>query len=279
MSSKNKLQEFFQKRQEPLPVYATEKDPLSESHQPRWKSIVTVHGGKRFVGEYTSKKSDAESSAAQLALKTLRIDSEEKVIPLVDYPSLDCLSTPHDVFHNCMDASTIVFIDIENIPQAIDMVERVPSNTVIVGVVGHCHSKVEAKFPFFKYIVRNAMKDAVDHAMSFLAGFVAGGIHDNLILPDHKDFPDDMPKFLIVSRDHYAEITCHCIKQQGFDAVHITTMTDLLRYLNPTPRASDHPKKDANEEICNCGSGLPKSCDCGCNQCAHRDDEEFDLFD
>jgi len=33
-------------------------------------------------------------------------------------------------------------------------------------------------------------------------------------------------------------------------------------------------------EICGCGSGLEKTCDCGCAECARcNDDEEFDLFD
>ena len=74
MSAKNKLQEFFQKRKETLPVYSTARDPLSEAHNPKWKSTVTVHGGKRFIGEQKLKKSDAEASAALEALTTLQID-------------------------------------------------------------------------------------------------------------------------------------------------------------------------------------------------------------
>jgi hypothetical protein len=274
MSAKNKLQEFFQKRKEALPVYSTARDPLSEAHNPKWKSTVTVHGGQRFIGEQKTKKSDAECSAAQEAITVLQLNNPvEKKISLVDFDNMDCLKTPEDVFRTCMDSKTIVLIDIENIPQAIDLTCSIPTDAAIVGLVGHCHSKVEAHFPFYKYVVRNAMKDAVDHAITFMAGFIAGGINDNLVFTDHKDFPEERPKFLILSRDHYAEITCWCIKQQGFEAVHLTTMTDFVKYLD-----LQKPKEDT-EPLCKCGGGLRKSCDCGCDRCAHQNEPDFDLFD
>jgi len=162
MSSKNKLQEFCQRHQIHLPIYNTERDPFSPSHLPAWQSSVTVLNGK-YQGEWCTKKSMAESSAAKVALSKL----ETKTKDVEEDKQNDCrlLKTPTDVLEICKHSSTIVFIDIENIPQAIDFQRY--KNSVVIGIVGHCHSKAETVFPFYKYIVYNSGKDAVDVRICF----------------------------------------------------------------------------------------------------------------
>jgi len=79
-----------------------------------------------------------------------------------------------------------------------------------------------------------------------MSGFVSNGIFDdymdylissnsNQTLIDQSVFETvinefEKPTFILLSKDHYAEITCNCIKQQGFDAIHIATISDLIKY-------------------------------------------------
>jgi hypothetical protein len=180
-----------------------------------------------------SKKGAAELSVAEEALRVLVGHPDEHKNIQISHNVMmteSCLS-PDDIARNCIDSSLIVFIDIENIPQAVDMTYRTPVTTSVVGIVGHCHSMADKQFPFYKYIVRSALKDAADHALTFIAGFTAGVINENMAFPD-VDPPIERPVFIVLSRDHYAEATCWCIKQQGFEAIHLTTMSDLLKYFD-----------------------------------------------
>jgi ribonuclease-3 len=60
------LQEYFQKRQEPLPVYR-ETARSGPEHRPQFTVTVTLSDGREFAGEGTSL-AGAKKAAAQAAL-------------------------------------------------------------------------------------------------------------------------------------------------------------------------------------------------------------------
>ena len=220
-SEKNQLQEFFQKRKEPLPKYKTVQDDDSPPHAPVWISVITLPDGRTYIGDTAFKKSTAENSAAKMALKNLNNYSSNNLILQGDE-----LTTPKEIVNRCWESELICIIDMENIPQAVYLDPTIiPDNTFLLGIVGHCHSVSRKVFPFPKYIVKSAMKDSVDHAISYIAGFIAGTLVDHTL---DVCFRVSMPRFLILSRDHYAESTVLFLKQQKFIATHVTTVRDLI---------------------------------------------------
>uniref|UniRef100_A0A6C0EK98 DRBM domain-containing protein n=1 Tax=viral metagenome TaxID=1070528 RepID=A0A6C0EK98_9ZZZZ len=200
MSAKNKLQEIYQKRQLALPVYETVR---VNDH---WRSTVTLCDNRTFVGEEATKKSVAESNVAQIALKAIPQERDESPQALSQIPL-------RELSRLCQDSKTIVLIDVENIPQSLE--SSFPSDVKVIGVVGHCSSVAKKSFPFHKYVVRSALRDAADHSLSFLAGFLASTSGEET-------------KFILVSRDHFAEITAFNLRSQGFQAHHVTGMFDNI---------------------------------------------------
>jgi hypothetical protein len=222
MSAKNNLQEFYQKRKETLPVYTTVRQKGTPAHNPLWVSTVTLHDCRKFVGEAAAKKSVAECNAAAQALECRIIDLEPALVDKY-------VETPEKLADLCRESSTVIFADVENIPQILEFKFGDTSPLVtVIGVIGHCHSLSSRPFPFHKYVVRSALRDAVDHTISFLAGFVSGVIQENS-LPDETD--DDRPTFVILSRDHFAEATVWNLKNQSFRAIHVSNVNDVMKYL------------------------------------------------
>jgi hypothetical protein len=70
MSYKNILQEFYQKKGDPVPRYVTRKVG-GQPHQPIWSSIVLVADGSTYYGEELGDKKAAEQSAAKVAYESV----------------------------------------------------------------------------------------------------------------------------------------------------------------------------------------------------------------
>jgi len=80
LSSKNQLQEFFQKRKLDPPFYETES---VASDTPRFRSVVILCDGTEFCSDIFPKKKEAEKDAARKALSFIESsDDEEKEIYL-----------------------------------------------------------------------------------------------------------------------------------------------------------------------------------------------------
>jgi len=75
MSNKNKLQEYFQKKRLPLPLYETYRYGGPE-HKPTWVTTVFLCNNKKFTGEIFFDKTSAENSAALNALDDINSDNE-----------------------------------------------------------------------------------------------------------------------------------------------------------------------------------------------------------
>lgn len=96
MSAKNKLQEFFQKKGLPLPVYYTTRVGGTDN-DPKWDCMVTLFSGEIIYSEPTSSKKSCELQAAAKALVELNshnlecdddikytFDTDSKIVILVD---------------------------------------------------------------------------------------------------------------------------------------------------------------------------------------------------
>jgi len=211
MSFKNKLQEYCQQRNLHLPTYTTSRVDGSPDHAPLWDAIVYYDNGFVF-GEPSGNKTGAENNAAKVALSTLKqSDTREKIDEKI--PQNNDIT---DVIKYVQDADRIILVDIENIPQALNLNRN--TTTKIIGVVGHCHSKAHETFPFCKYIVHSSLSDAADHALTFLAGHITAICTKN-------------PTIIVLSRDHYAEITVKCLNAIGYNGVHITSVQEMEKYL------------------------------------------------
>lgn len=89
MSSKNTLQELFQKRKESLPQYKTIRRG-GPDNAPKWSSKVILPDGSSYESSIMTSKKEAEIEAASLALESLEkalpqtISLEEETLLLVD---------------------------------------------------------------------------------------------------------------------------------------------------------------------------------------------------
>lgn len=100
--SKNKLQQFFQKKALSLPIYETKTIIDTNYKFPIFVSTVTLHDGSKYQGEERTTIKSSEFSAATKALEILKSESvsTEKNIEMRE---LSC------------EKRNIIIIDIENL--------------------------------------------------------------------------------------------------------------------------------------------------------------------
>jgi hypothetical protein len=208
MSAKNRLQEIFQKIDYPLPQYYTQQE-VSDDHLPQWISTVTIVMDKdkwvtkEYKGEKCGKKKVAECSAALIALKEYKQPMQE------EKRDTDLFSVLWENYR------LIVLVDIENTPN-ISNLTNIPPDVLVVGVLGHCHNMATKHMNFPKYVIKSALKDAADHALTFLAGMISQKANTEV---------------LIISRDHYAEATVLCLQNLNIKSRHLPHVTceELLK--------------------------------------------------
>ena len=164
MSFKNKLQEFLQKQGLPPPVYQTIPD---DDH---WESSLLING--HFFTSINSflRKIDAEQQVAKCAFEYFTSteknnENDKKEIYEFFPPSLPTIIQK---FKN------VFLIDLENERNAGKFIRgnKFPENSVVIGVVSHCDPSVSVKYDFYKCVIRSSVKDATDHAISFIAGLL-----------------------------------------------------------------------------------------------------------
>lgn len=236
-SYKNLLQEFFQKRDEPLPIYNTKRVGGSNT-SPLWKCTLTA-GGKNFSGGVFCKKIQAEQDVAKIAYQKIfriprvtqdsKVTREMEILCVEDDTPLEKEVKEVKESRNPKDAEKvsdtivekfekIVFADLENCPQVSDLIAN--SDTIIIGVVGHSHALAEKNLPIYKCVIQDSTRDAADHALTFLAGKFS-----NYIKPSSKVY--------IFSKDHFAQVTAKCLKDFcGLNAIHVAQFQQLLVLLS-----------------------------------------------
>lgn len=182
MSSKNILQELFQKRRAPLPTYSSWCS--GPPHNPAWSATVTAND-RTFQSDECSSKIAAECNAADKALAAIKTERTAK---------LASSGITHDI-------RVLIMIDIENLPalagQLVEEVDLAAIHTVsVLGFVGHNHPFHNKLWRGIRSIVvRSSQADAVDSAMQVYAGVaMAKNLYDLYVVAT-------MDRFSLALRD------------------------------------------------------------------------------
>ena len=188
MSSKNDLQEYFQKRKLKLPVYTTIRAGGS-AHNPKWVSQVTLSDGRIFVSSPHSGKKSAEAEAAADALKSIERDGVEVERPEPDFRlSFD-------------DHCVCVLIDVENQPAALgELVNRTWSRGMSIHAFYSKGHPLGRKIDGTEYVnddrvtiheVPSTRNDGADVGMMVTLGMMLE--------------TSNFTTYIIISNDHFAE--------------------------------------------------------------------------
>lgn len=189
MSAKNQLQEFFQKRRLPLPIYNIIRVGGTD-HEPLWQATVCYNNGdgdKIIKGEIFPSKAQATMAVAEQVLKSLNTSNSVKII-----------SPPR----------TVLFVDVENMPNFIDEVQKQIDKITIYAFIGHHHCLATKEWPSSNVINSNVIKilahstrpDGTDTAMQVYVGYyLAQNLYD---------------RYYIATRDHYGSTLVEMITTQ-----------------------------------------------------------------
>lgn len=190
-SSKNLLQEHFQKRQVDIPKYNTFRTDHNKDNDPVWNSVLIIDG-KRFNYEGKSKK-EAESGVAQIALEYILQNNENTVIKekevLNRNQKVNVLTEIN--FESFL---KIILVDGENCD--INM-EKIKNDTLVLifaaknttkNIIFQHQLKYNNCYVFLSECVG---KDAADHYLTFIAGQLSVmGLNVN---------------YYVLTKDHYGE--------------------------------------------------------------------------
>lgn len=177
MLSKNLLQEYYQKKKEPLPVYEIIRLGGFD-HLPRWQCRVTTSDKIVAIGGVKKNKSEASMSAAKKVLKIIN----NKPIVMKSVPD-----------------RTVLLVDVENLPKFVDSVVKIYNNLDIYAFVGkkHCLAHKEVPNGVHKILSPSTRQDGTDTCMQVYVGYLlANNKYDN---------------YLIATMDHYGDVLVEMI--------------------------------------------------------------------
>ncbi len=184
MSSKNKLQEFFQKKGLPTPVYHTARVGGTDDN-PKWVCILKLFNGEIIYSTPTSSKKSCEAEAADKALAGF--DSHNLKYNNVKYR--------FDI-----DSKVIILVDGENLPTIpIKFATEVYASASLRAYISKGHPiKPKLTEHEIKIVeVDSTRKDAVDTA---------------IIMDSVRLYPDQI---IIVTNDHFGSSLVELINKEG----------------------------------------------------------------
>ena len=189
--SKNKLQEYFQAKNQPLPVYETLKIGGSD-HKPIFWSTVTLFEGEIFSEEGTSK-SQAEKNVALSAytslLKTQLTSTELDLIKSINSPAN---------FVSEIKSNIYVLVDLDNLDIKAEIINAYSSVNFYIFVSKIITKNFNTLSPYANvkiYQTQTVITDGADHYLSFICGQLC------------YQLLDPKAKFIIYTRDHFGEAT------------------------------------------------------------------------
>jgi hypothetical protein len=254
-SKKNKLQEYFQKRNLPLPCYTTVfvgKDLVN----PKWRSYVVTHDDKKCFGDVYKTKAETENSAAEKMLTKLQNDDT----PLKNYR---ILKKEREINNLPADISTEISIDVKNL-QIHEMQDKKNEKIILIVDVENISTIMQKLLPIVSHLlseqflvylfyskncslidklkiidkdfihtrqIPSTRPDASDTAIIFFVG--------------HQYFISDNTTFIILTRDHFASSLEDCVAkgtewlypssqsivQHKNKILHMTTIDEFLSYV------------------------------------------------
>lgn len=199
MSSKNKLQEYFQKNKIfPLPKYETDLVG-GEPHKPKFQSSISFKN-ENFKSDVFSTKKDAEQDVAQKVLE--KIENTHKDVSLYDPPKT---------------FKRYILIDLENI--SVNDIKF--DESYIVGFMSH-GSLYDKKDYFSQCMdVKVAYSSTRDSADVLLIMFLT-----SITINEATKNPNDRTPIYIVTKDHFASAVVDICKDLH-PVFHITSLNDL----------------------------------------------------
>lgn len=226
MSSKNRLQEIFQRQGLALPVYHT-KQIGGPAHAPVWVSEVELPSGERIRGDETTSKTAAEQSAADKALLKLRSSkiasgsaSPKKVLHIDQTVSVR--PTPPEqksVIRTCL------LINGENLPNLAKIASSflVPGLEILIFIGHHHHHLSERDYGVQKVLVPTTHSNGVDSCMQVYVG--------TFLQTDKYD------RYLIGTRDHFGSALVDLIQSPEMPwtaktAILVTTEEHIKKHLS-----------------------------------------------
>ena len=197
--SKNKLQEYFQKRKLPLPKYYSYSE--GRSHESLWKSTVELYNGSKYTGDPCKSKTLAEASAANIALLD-HMDRKDKVL------------ISEDIMIS-------ILVDIENKPNFVDdVLEKIDLNKCNIDLyifISEGHHNIGKEWDnnkVFKQVIPSTRKDAADIGMILFTGKLISN--------------NDYDKIIVVTSDHFGIVIEECTSR----VKHVRDIDGLLGYLS-----------------------------------------------
>jgi hypothetical protein len=202
-SSKNRLQELWQKQCDVLPTYDTGRIGGTD-HAPKYRSTTTLPDGKTFRGTVEGSRTVAELAAASAAIhysRSVSVNSEQPFFKITNHQSF-------------------VFVDLENIPKAISLIDYLGADSC-VGFVSKKHPLATSSANKMRtFIVTSYAKDAADFALAMsVAMFIRAGECDQY------------KRLIILTKDHFGAAVTDVLQQwwASTDVYHAITMMDCLK--------------------------------------------------
>lgn len=180
-SAKNKLQEYCQKQHLALPIYTVVRVG-GPDHQPLYQATLCCDD-RSFTGEIYPSKTQASVAVAEQALKVLMEREPSRKMG--------------------MGTRTVLFVDVENMPNFIDEVVKKIDGMTIYAFVGHHHclaKKTWGPSNVIKIISHSTRLDGTDTAMQVYVGY-------HLTLNNYD-------RYYIATRDHYGSALVEMITVQ-----------------------------------------------------------------
>lgn len=254
MNAISELQEYMQKNGYPLPSYDYEVLPSPRHHSGR------IEGQNHFTCKVTMKVNNIEVITSTPVGKTYpskkdaKLEAASEALKKLPAPTLSPTSAPNALnesrtqlnegprlmneflIEKLIDRSRsgsyrwIVIVDLENVPQAGQL--RYSPDVYVIFILSHNHAYYCSNAGKFLYsmpenqcveVVRSSLKDAADHYISFLAGYLIASLGPNL--------PE---KLFIVSRDNAGACSAFCAQskiRESTQVEHITNINDMKELL------------------------------------------------
>jgi hypothetical protein len=213
MSSKNQLQEYFQKRNLSVPIYRTFRVG-GPPHDPTWTCNVTLPTGEIYGSREFKNKKEAEMDAAQIVLKSGLLEGRLSIIPTPSFSTEFLLREPVNII-------TALLIDVENQPKALNTYfsEKRLYCIDTHGFISHGHplqKKIESS-PFFSlchlHVIPSTRPNGADIGMAVECG---------KMLVEKK-----YSIYVIVSNDNFAEALRDCLESNSGDGIQAFTCRSI----------------------------------------------------
>lgn len=187
--NKNKLQEYCQKNNFPLPKYTTQRVGGTDN-RPEWSSYLTLHNGKQYKGEICSRAKTAEFSAAKVALDDIINETQNTADDIV-------------LFKNCIISNNkisrkVLIVDLENLHKILDNItekELLDDTLKIYVFVGEHHDLVDKVFPnkIVKIISPSTRPDGTDTCIQVHVGiFLSCDLFDDYYIATRDKFGSNL---------------------------------------------------------------------------------------